>query len=103
MPSQGSTSMITECWFWSGPFKGTSGLEEGGRGGMKERESITRVAENKHLYNRAVKVNKVIKHEAQRSGFLGMRLCSVNITSWRNSDLNLLAAVHLAKEALVPF
>ena len=77
---------MNEC-FYPGPFKGTLGLGEAGweRGG---RELIIRVAENKHLYNRAVKANKAIKHEAQSSGFLGIRLCPVNVTPWRNSDLS---------------
>lgn len=57
--------------FYPGSFKGTLGLGEDGGGGQPQGRIITRVAENKHVYNRIEKANKVIKLKAQRFGVLG--------------------------------
>lgn len=70
----GLWSVLIISWAFQRHF----GDRERAGGGRTRRELITRVAENKHLYNRAVKANKVIKPEAHRSVFFGgVRLCSM--------------------------
>lgn len=88
--SRTARPLLVRAGFYPEPFKGTLGLEEAWQGETR-RELIAYVAQNKHLYKRAVKANKVIKYEAQSSAFLEISLCSVNITLQRSPDLNLWA------------
>lgn len=59
---------------------------------------ISLVPENKHLYNRAVKANKVIKHEAQRSGFFWDKVKSCDHHTMEKVRSELVGAMPFVKE-----